>query len=183
VTVEALRAAAGRGLRHEFIFFWGPEVAPDGATGPGSLSQWWPAPFDVDGVRYATAEHFMMAEKARLFGDAAICEQILSTPDPAVAKALGRDVRGFDRRSWEEHRVAIVVRGNTAKFAQHPSLGAYLVRTAGRVLVEASPEDRIWGIGLGVDDPAARDPRRWHGRNLMGFALMGVRATLTDREL
>jgi ribA/ribD-fused uncharacterized protein len=179
VTVDALRVATRRGVRHRFVFFWEPDPEPSGdGPGPAVLSQWWPAPFTVDGVRYATAEHFMMAEKARLFGDGASRDRILAVSDPAAAKALGRCVRGFDRRRWEEHRFGTVVAGNTAKFTQHPDLGAYLAATVGQVLVEASPRDRIWGTGLAADHPAAGDPLRWSGLNLMGFALMTVRSSL-----
>lgn len=179
MTVGALRAAARKGVRHRFVFFWEPDPKlSSGGAGPGVLSQWWPAPFSVDGVRYATAEHFMMAEKARVFGDRATRDRILAARDPSAAKTLGRRVQGFDRELWEERRFGIVVAGNRAKFTQHPDLGAYLAATVGQVLVEASPEDRIWGIGFDADHPAAGDPHRWPGLNLMGFALMTVRSSL-----
>jgi hypothetical protein len=139
------------------------------------LSQWYPAPFDVDGQQYPTAEHFMMAEKARLFGDEGARQQILASGSPGAAQALGRRVRGFDDRIWGEHRVDIVARGSVAKFSQHPDLRSFLVATGDKVLVEASPRDRIWGIGLGPDDPAAHDPLAWRGLNLLGFALMSAR--------
>lgn len=162
----------------DFVFFWGYQVRADGQLGPSCLSQWWPADFTVDGIDYPTAEHYMMAEKARLFGDQEILERILAAPEPSQAKALGRKVSGFASGVWEERRLEIVVRGNLAKFGQNADLQAYLLGTAPRRLVEASPVDRIWGIGLAADDPRALDPAQWQGLNLLGEALMRVRAQL-----
>ncbi|MGJ5203315.1 NADAR family protein [Bradyrhizobium sp. HKCCYLR20261] len=99
-------------------------------------------------------------------------------PGPSQAKKLGREVRGFDDARWTAHRFDIAVRGNVAKFGQNPPLGQWLRSTAEAVLVEASPVDRIWGIGLAADDPRARDPLTWLGLNLLGFALMKARAAL-----
>ena len=161
-----------RGTLPEFVLFWG------GKKAKGCLSQWHPAPFEVDGVTYPTAEHYMMAEKARLFGDTAAAEKILATGDPRRAKALGRRVTGFDEEVWARERYDIVVRGNVAKFGAHPRLRDFLLSTTGKVLVEASPLDTIWGIGLDEHDPAARVPSRWRGLNLLGFALMDARDAL-----
>ncbi|MEH1016178.1 NADAR family protein [Micromonospora sp. CPCC 206060] len=177
--LDDLRTRLAAGSRVRYLFFWGHRPQRDGSVGPGCLSQWWPAPFVVDGVRYATAEHYMMAGKARLFGDGPAVDRILAAPDPGAAKALGRQVRGFDEQVWVAHRFDLVVAANVAKFDQHPELGAFLVATGGRVLVEASPVDRIWGIGLAADDPRATDPARWRGLNLLGFALMQARARLS----
>ena len=85
---------------------------------------------------------------------------------------------GFDQASWEAKRYDIVVSGSLAKFGQHDDLRAFLLGTGERVLVEASPVDRVWGIGLAADDPRADDPARWRGANLLGFALMAARDTL-----
>ena len=144
------------------------------------LSQWWSEhPFtDREGVRYPSAEHFMMAEKARLMDDVETLEKILTAEHPAEAKKLGRQVAPFDAKTWNEHKSAVVVYGNVFKFRQHEELKAYLLSTGDKVLVEASPRDRVWGIGLGKDNEAARDPRRWRGENLLGFALMEARAKL-----
>ena len=163
----------------KFLFFWDHHPERDGSVGAGCLSQWWPAPFTVDGLEFATAEHHMMWHKATLFGDDVIADQILAAPHPHAAKALGGRVAAFDQLVWDEHRVPVVVAGNLAKFTQHPALRTFLVGTGRRVLVEASPRDRIWGIGLTRDDPAARDPARWRGLNLLGFALMSVRDALS----
>jgi len=175
--VESLRAAIASGFRPSFLFFWG-HTAKDGSVGKHVLSQWWPAPFTVDGQHYPTAEHYMMAEKARLFGDEAIRAQIIAAPTPAEVKALGRKVRGFDEERWVEHRFEIALRGNIAKFGQNPELKDWLQETAPTVLVEASPVDRIWGIGLAADDKRASDPEKWRGLNLLGFALMKARTAL-----
>jgi ribA/ribD-fused uncharacterized protein len=120
----------------------------------------------------------MMVGKARLFGDEATAARILTAPDPGTVKALGRQVRGFDQTVWESHRFDLAVAGNVAKFGQHPGLGEYLSRTGDRVLVEASPVDRIWGVGLAATDPRVCDPAQWRGLNLLGFALMHARARL-----
>ncbi|WP_049579699.1 NADAR family protein [Streptomyces sp. SBT349] len=170
------RAAAGERLA--FLCFWGHRPERDGSVGAGCLSQWWPAPFEVDGVRYATAEHWMMAGKARLFGDEEARERVISASHPRAAKEVGRAVRGFDEETWREHRFGLVVEGGVHKFGQREDLSAYLLGTGTRVLVEASPRDRIWGIGLSATDERARDPARWRGSNLLGFALMEARERL-----
>ncbi|WP_407562373.1 NADAR family protein [Streptomyces sp. 184] len=171
----------GEGRRLKYLYFWGHRAKREGVVDAACLSQWWPVEFEVDGTVYVTAEHWMMAAKARLFGDGAAEERILATRHPGAAKAEGRKVRGFDEAQWQEHRFAAVVRGNLAKFGQHPALGAYLRGTGGRVLVEASPVDRVWGIGLAATDAEAQDPGAWRGLNLLGFALMEVRTTLAGQ--
>ncbi len=132
----------------------------------------------VEGRHYRTAEHYMMAEKARLFGDSLAFDRVLASPTPGAAKAVGREIVGFDERIWLAQRFQIVVDANFAKFTQNPALGDFLANTGYRVLVEASPVDAIWGIGLAADDPRAADPLAWNGLNLLGFALMEVRARL-----
>ncbi|WP_369199607.1 NADAR family protein [Streptomyces sp. PU-14G] len=176
--VEELCRVARAGRRVKYLFFWGHRPPASGGIGPGCLSQWWPARFRVDGVEYPGAEHYMMAAKARLFGDEETRRRVIEAPHPGAAKALGRQVRGFDQETWARERYGIVVAANTAKFGQDPRLAAFLAGTAGRVLVEASPVDRVWGIGLAADDARATDPARWRGDNLLGFALMETRAAL-----
>ncbi|MFI8522083.1 NADAR family protein [Streptomyces sp. NPDC085481] len=179
--LERLKEQVRRGERIKWLHFWGHRPHPDGRLSASCLSQWWPSPFVVEGVRYATAEHWMMAEKARLFGDAEAERAALEAGSPAAAKKAGRLVRGFDDAVWERERFGIVVRGSVHKFASDDALRGFLAGTGSRVLVEASPLDRIWGIGLAADDPRAKDPDRWRGLNLLGFALMGARAELTGR--
>jgi ribA/ribD-fused uncharacterized protein len=171
--VAELIRLQNEGTRLKFLFFWGHQT-----PGPGYLSQWWPSPFTVDGTAYATAEHYMMAEKARLFGDEKTAAAVIEASHPRRAKDLGRRVRDFDEQVWQDNRVAIVTRGNEAKFAQNEELRDYLLGTGGRILVEASPLDRVWGIGLAADAPDVEDATTWRGENLLGFALMTARDTL-----
>jgi ribA/ribD-fused uncharacterized protein len=120
----------------------------------------------------------MMRAKALLFGDAETAERIVAAPHPGAAKALGREVRGFDEQRWAQRRFEIVVEANMAKFGQHPELREFLLATGDRVIVEASPRDRVWGIGLAADDERAQSPDQWLGLNLLGFALMETRLRL-----
>ena len=175
---EDLAAAIAAGEKKEFLFFWGHRVAATGEVTKSCLSQWFVAPFEEGGVRYPTAEHFMMARKAELFGDVAARDRILATEDPGRAKALGRKVAGFQDDVWTAHRDEIVASGNFLKFSQNPRLARFLVGTGDSVLVEASPLDAIWGIGLSADSPDAGSPARWRGLNRLGFALMEVRSRL-----
>jgi ribA/ribD-fused uncharacterized protein len=176
-TREELVAFLDRGGTADFLLFWGHTPKSE-RVDAACLSQWFARAFTVDGPRYATAEHFMMAEKARLFRDQDALARILEAKSPAEAKALGRAVRGFDPDAWESARFDAVVRGNVAKFGQNEDLLAFLRSTKQKVLVEASPHDRVWGIGMGASNPEARLPARWRGRNLLGFALMAARAQL-----
>ena len=178
MTREELVEEIERGLRPKYLLFWGHQPERDGGVGKGCLSQWWEARFEVEGISYPSAEHYMMAEKASLFADRAARDRILAAQSPGAAKAIGREVAGFDAELWQAHRFEIVVAGNVAKFGQTRALRAFLLGTGTRVLVEASPRDRIWGIGLAANDADAADPSRWQGENLLGFALMEARARL-----
>lgn len=175
---EQLVGAAASGQRFDFLFFWGHQPSPDGTATKSCLSQWYAAPFEVDGKVFHTAEHYMMARKAELFGQPELARQILASKDPRNAKALGRKVKHFDEQTWIAHRWDIVVSASKYKFAQHPHLQHYLLGTGSRVLVEASPMDAIWGIGLDAKSPDAARPGAWKGLNLLGFALMEARAAL-----
>ncbi|MER6302821.1 NADAR family protein [Kitasatospora sp. NPDC001539] len=175
---EDLAALMAAGAQPKWVMFWGHTPRKGGGTNQECLSQWWPCRFTVDGVAYPSAEHWMMAGKARMFGDEAVEQRILAARTPAEAKKLGRLVRGFDDQVWAAGRFDLVVEGNVAKFSQDEALRAYLLGTGGRVLVEASPLDRIWGIGLAADDVRAERPVEWRGLNLLGFALMEARARL-----
>lgn len=178
MSLEDLLECVLRGQRIDYFFFWGSEAANPHEIGRECLSQWYPAEFSVGEHRFATAEHFMMWRKAILFGDSEIAAQILEAQHPHAAKKLGRAVRDFDPDIWAKDRSAIVIEGNLAKFSQNPKLSTFLLRTGQKVLVEASPRDTIWGIGLGEKNPKASDPAHWRGQNLLGFALMHVRAKL-----
>ncbi|MEV1062087.1 NADAR family protein [Streptomyces sp. NPDC050263] len=176
--LEALVRAVRAGARIKYLHFWGHRPLPGGRVGPSCLSQWWPSPFVVESVAYATAEHWMMAQKARLFEDAEAEQRALAAGHPSQAKKAGRLVRGFDEAVWERERLRIVVEGSVHKFASDPALRSFLLGTGDRVLVEASPVDRVWGIGLSATDEAATTPEHWRGQNLLGFALMQARERL-----
>lgn len=172
-----------KGRPPKWLFFWGHTPPKDGSLGKTCFSQWWAEhPFVIDGIRYATAEHFMMAEKARLFADTATLDEILEAKSPAVAKKLGRKVAGFNDALWLKERWSIVVLGNLAKFSQHADLKVFLLQTGDRTIVEASPYDCIWGIGMAASDTDAENPAKWKGLNLLGFALMEVRQRLKMEE-
>lgn len=169
--------SVNHGNKVKYVFFWGHQEKGSEVT-KSCFSQWYDAGFEVDGQSFLTAEHYMMYQKARLFADGAACERVLAAGNPAKAKAVGREVVGFDQHRWEEARFEIVIDANMAKFSQNPELKAFLLGTEDRVLVEASPVDRIWGIGLAQDAAAAENPNSWKGLNLLGFALMEVRERL-----
>lgn len=162
----------------KYIAFWGHQASKDGKLSKTCFSQWWYASFVVDEVEYKTAEHWMMAEKARLFDDSKIIDKIVNAKTPAEAKKLGRLVNNFDAAKWDLHKFEIVVNGNLHKFNQNQNLKEFLLNTNDRVIVEASPVDPIWGIGLATDHPHVENPILWKGENLLGFALMEVRDLL-----
>jgi ribA/ribD-fused uncharacterized protein len=177
-TVDEVITLARSGQRLKYVFFWGHRPQRDGSIGTGCLSQWWPSAFTVEGVRFSTAEHYMMWRKALLFGDEESAVRIVAASHPRQAKMLGRRVRGFDEQTWAVERRAIVREASVAKFGQRAELRDFLLGTGERILVEASPTDRIWGIGLAATDERAADPASWRGLNLLGFALMEARAQL-----
>lgn len=164
--------------RLKYLFFWGHTPAKEGTTNKSCLSQWWQSPFIVEGIEYKSTEHYMMAGKAKLFNDTEMLEEILKAQSPAEAKKLGRKVRGFTEKDWLENRYEIVKQGNLHKFSQDEEMKTFLKNTQNRVLVEASPYDKIWGIGLTKDAKNVENPETWRGLNLLGFALMEVRDEL-----
>ena len=176
--LEELKEQVAKGERLKYLFFWGDKQKSSGVD-KSCLSQWFKASFTLGGIHYQTAEHYMMAEKARLF-DESMVEKIVNAKSPGEAKALGREVRNFKEDVWNRVSFDIVVRGNLAKFSQNKELKAFLLVTKNRVLVEASPKDRVWGIGLSVDDKDAQNPYKWQGLNKLGFALMVVRKNLLE---
>ena len=181
-SVPELLDLVATGVQVKYLHFWGHQPTPDGSPGKGCLSQWWPVEFEVDGRTFASAEHWMMWRKAVLFDDDEAAERVLAATTPAEAKRIGAEVRGFRAAAWEAERFGIVVAGNVAKFGAHDDLRAFLLGTEPRVLVEASPHDEIWGIGMAADDPRADDPSVWPGLNLLGFALMEARDRLRDQR-
>ncbi|MBY6213305.1 NADAR family protein [Microbulbifer agarilyticus] len=175
---EELADYVNHGNKVKYVFFWGHQKAKN-VVSKSCFSQWYESPYESGGHRFMTAEHHMMYQKAILFGDSVAAERLLSASNPGEAKAIGREVRGFDQAKWDEHRFGIVVSANLAKFGSYPELKQFLLNTGNRVLVEASPVDKIWGIGLAEDNPACEHPSQWKGANLLGFALMEVRDQLS----
>jgi ribA/ribD-fused uncharacterized protein len=174
--IDELRRRVRAGWRPGYVLFLQPFATESTTPGSECLSQWYPAEMEIDGLRFPTAEHYMMWRKARLFGDESIAHSVLADESPDVAKQLGRRVRGFRADTWAQHRLEVVLRGSIAKFEQHPQLREYLLRTHDHVLAEASPVDNLWGIGFEAGDARAMDPLVWTGLNLLGFTLMQARA-------
>ena len=147
------------------------------------FSNWFRCHFDVQRVYYNSSEQWMMAEKARLFHDREIEKKIMSSKSPREQKKLGRKIRGFRENVWQAHRLDIMVRGLMSKFSQNLDLKRTLLATGDREIVEASPHDRIWGVGLAENDPRINDKSKWKGLNLLGISLMCVRQTLRDQDI
>ncbi|MFY7963947.1 MAG: NADAR family protein [Chitinophagaceae bacterium] len=164
----------------DYLFFWGHTQNKLNEVGKFCFSQWHESAFVVNGIKYLTAEHWMMAQKALLFNDDEKYQKIIDTPKAAIAKNLGREVKNFDAVLWNERAYKIVIEGNFYKFRQNQKLQQFLLSTGKQVLVEASPVDCIWGIGLAQNDIQASSPFEWKGTNLLGFALMEVRDLLNE---
>jgi len=145
-------------------------------------SNWEFSPFKLDNIKYSCVEQYMMAEKARMFGDQAALDLIMSTSDPASHKRYGRAVRGFIKSEWDKACYPIVLRATIEKYKQNPDLLKLLLSSGELQFVEASPEDTIWGIGMNARDPDATNPAKWKGKNLLGKAITEARE-LIKKEL
>jgi ribA/ribD-fused uncharacterized protein len=167
-----------KGDNLKYVFFWGHVNRYNEDVGKFCFSQWFECPFVVDNISYKTTEHWMMAKKALLFGDSNTFDKIIKSNSPREAKELGRQVSGYDDHTWNTEKFDIVKFGNIHKFSQHPKFADYLLQTENKVLVEASPTDIIWGIGLSRDSKDIENIYAWRGLNLLGFALMEVRDIL-----
>lgn len=165
----------------KFLFFWGHQARKDGIITSSCLSQWWRCKFEKDGLKFTSTEHWMMYHKAVLFNDNKVADQIINCVTPGEAKALGRKVLNFDNDIWNAHRENIVKEGNYLKFSQNEDLKTFLLNTKHRILVEASPIDDIWGVGLSRDSDKIHNPNNWKGLNLLGFVLMDVRDNLKGK--
>lgn len=162
----------------DFLFFWGHTVNEQ--VTKACFSQWFPCQFEENGIFYKTAEHYMMANKAKLFDDDEILNKVLNSETPNEAKNLGRKVKNFNSEVWDQHKYEIVKQANILKFSQNQDLKDFLLSTENKILVEASPYDTIWGIGMLETDKNSKNPLLWKGENLLGFALMEVRDTLKN---
>ncbi|SFV60967.1 Uncharacterized protein COG3236 [hydrothermal vent metagenome] len=185
-TREELLERIETGETFEYLFFW-DEPKRD-VVDIACLNQWYAASFsmpihgqgELHYIIFPTAEHYMMWAKARVFYDYGIADRILETKSPREVQLLGREVKDYDDDKWRALSFETVVEGNIEKFTQNPDIEKFLLSTGDKVLVEASPIDKIWGIGLHKDDPKARDPKKWLGENKLGFALMQVRKNLKE---
>lgn len=146
----------------------------------GYLSNWWLSDFIVNGVTYTSAEQYMMHQKALLFKDIKIAEDILKTNDVAKIKAYGRKVKNYDDTIWNNRRKEIVYYGLLAKFQQNEDLSKKLLSTGTDLLAECAVRDKIWGIGLSMKDERRFHPNEWQGQNLLGQCLMEVRDKLRE---
>ena len=176
-STEELISYSSEGKRIKYMFFWGHQKSKHGIT-KSCFSQWYESPFSQEGITYKTAEHFMMAEKAKLFNDSKAFNKVIAAEEPGKAKKIGREIVNFEEQLWLENRFEIVKRANFLKFSQDSELKQFILNTENRVLVEASPVDPIWGIGMATDHPDVENPKLWKGLNLLGFALMLVRDEL-----
>jgi len=160
-------------MAEQFHLFW---------ESKSPFSQWYPCEFKDDDNTYSSAEQYMMYRKAKLFDDAETANRIMRSNSPKYVKSLGRQVKNFDQKIWESNRENIVTEGNLLKFSQSEHLRKYILKTKNKILVEASPYDKIWGIGLRDSDPRSIDPDKWRGLNLLGKCLMRVRTALSEEQ-
>ncbi len=160
----------------KYIFFWKPDQPY------GWCSNWHDSPFTINDTIYQTSEHYMMAKKATLMGDQAMTQRIIDCDHPKNAQALGRKIKNWNENLWIDNRERIMDEALTAKFTSHPDLRKLLIDTNPKILVEASPVDKIWGIGLSPDQAyKTPEPTHWKGLNLLGQSLMRVRQQLLQQ--
>jgi len=154
-------------ITDKYVFFWN-----------GIYSQWYVAPMKIDGVEYNCCEQYMMHQKALTFGDLEIADEILLETNPREQKKYGRRIKNFDKTIWDKVCLSIVYKGNFYKFIQNEDLKEQLLKTGTKILVEASPLDNIWGIGMSENDSGVENPMNWKGLNLLGQAI-----TLVKQEI
>lgn len=179
-TVNDIVQAYKNGEKMDFLFFWGHQPSKTGEITKSCLSQWWMQEFSENGNMYSCAEQYMMAKKAVLFGDYQTEKAIMESRNPKEIKSLGRTVRGFNQKTWGENKRNIVFNGNWLKFSQNKNLMDFLLSTRDKVIVEASPYDCVWGIGMSANNANVMRPDLWEGENLLGFVLMDVREFLRN---
>lgn len=158
-------------ITDKYVFFW---------VNADVYSNWHKSQFYMNGQRFANSEQAMMYEKAKLMGDREVMTAVLATTDPKEIKALGRTVAPWDQIAWECNRLHIMTEVCYAKFTSTDALRNELLSTGNRTIVEASPYDTIWGIGMKENDEGVDDPENWNGLNLLGIALMNVRTRLKE---
>lgn len=154
-------------ITDKFVFFWN-----------GIYSQWYPCNFTINNITYNCAEQYMMHQKALLFNDSINASLILLSDSPKEQKAIGRTIKNFNIEIWNKYCLSVVYKGTLEKFRQNNNMKIELLATIDRIIVEASPVDNIWGIGLAEDNLNCEDPSKWKGLNLLGNCLMLVRNQL-----
>lgn len=159
-----------------YVFFW-----------DGPFSNWYPAIFHMDtgnaqydAVRFSSSEQAMMFFKAHAFDDVESAAAILATQSPREQKAIGRAVKNFDSKIWDSVCIDVVTRILVCKFRASPYLKDVLLNTKNKHIVEASPFDTVWGIGMGVKNPDILDVSAWKGKNYLGICLMHTRAIIKN---
>jgi ribA/ribD-fused uncharacterized protein len=159
-------------MKKKFTYFW---------RSNSPFSNWHPSEFEIEGIKFANMEQYMMWSKAVLMEDYETADKVMKTTDPRACKALGRKVAPFDSALWDENKEEIVYLGCYEKFCQNEHLKKALLETEGE-LVEASPYDKIWGIGLNEEEAKRIPPERWPGKNLLGVVLTRVKEELNNSE-
>lgn len=160
-------------MSNKYCFFWS-------ANSP--FSNWHNAKFIENGIEYNCTEQYMMYQKAILFNDIEIANKILAEVSPRNQKRLGRMVKNFDQNIWSKNCMQIVYNGNKLKFTQNPHLLKQLLNTKGLKMVEASPYDRIWGIGMSKEEAVLVDESQWRGHNYLGRILTKLRDDLLNQQ-
>ena len=158
-------------ITDKYVFFWGE-----------LYSQWYAADMIIDGLKYNCCEQYMMYQKALLFNDIETADMIMQTKSPKIQKEYGRSVKNFDKNIWDDICYDIVYKANFAKFSQNKELLKELLSTGDKILVEASPYDKIWGIGLGENHVGIENPENWMGLNLLGKAITEVKNDLLNKN-
>ncbi len=164
------------GRVHSAVYFHLPEEPA------GFLSNWYPSPFELEGLQFSGAEQYIMYRKCMTFGDTATAEKVMGTDDPAEQQRLAKGAAGYDDRIWNGLRQPVALRALEAKFTQNPALRSALLDTGGAFLVECARSDRIWACGLSLYDGARKKIENWKGESLLGFALMEVRRMLDGQK-
>lgn len=158
-------------IKNGYAFFWG-----------GWPSNWTISPFVIDDKHFNCVEQYMMYEKANCFNDLETAQMILMEKNPKNQKKLGREVKNYDDSVWDRVRYNVVLKGTVEKYHQNEQLKKKLFDTGDLIFVEASPYDRIWGVGLKETDPLILDEKNWKGLNLLGKAITEARAILREPE-
>ena len=180
-SIEIIKQIVHENPSTEIIYFCGhsPKLRENSAF---CLSQWYDCYFEINGVQYHTAEQYMMANKALMFHDKETYLGIMMAYNPLDYKKLGRRILGFMPELWDARKFDIVVEGNKAKFSQNPELKDFLLSTGDAILAEASPSDKIWGVGLDIETAEMGGIEQWQGENMLGCALMEVRDWIKEIE-